>query len=151
MRQYLLLPAVLLLVACTHAPVAPESQLCLNSDGLLGHLPGTRFTVSWMHSIEKIRWEEDWQLDGDRLVLVEARVRGSGAGMEPGPGARLIDGVWHYRVPRREARLPLTHSPFTAGYTLCAAGQCRPLTDWLPGLPEIARVDVLACPPAPQK
>ncbi|MBT0961067.1 DUF1850 domain-containing protein [Denitromonas iodatirespirans] len=151
MRRFLPLLAALLLGACAHPPIAPAPQLCLSSDGLLRHLPGTQLTVSWMHSIEKIRWEEDWQLDDGQLVLVEARVRGSGAGMEPAPGARLIDGVWHYRVPRREDRLALTHSPFTAGYTLCAAGQCRPLVDWLPGLPEIAWVDVRACAPAVNK
>lgn len=141
------LSGIVLLAACAHpAPDMPTAQLCLRSEGVPTQtLPATAFTLAWMHSIEKIRWEEDWRLDGDMVTLIEARVRGSGAGMEPAPGARLVDGVWHYRVVRHEPALALTHSPFTAGYTLCAAGRCRPLTDWLPGLPEIARVDVGAC------
>ncbi|MCZ4304503.1 DUF1850 domain-containing protein [Zoogloeaceae bacterium G21618-S1] len=144
--------AILLLAACTHPPTPPTPQICLSSDGVPTQtLPHTRFTLAWTHSIEKILWEEDWRLDAGQMVLDEARVRGSGAGMEPAPGARLVDGVWHYRVVRREATLPLTHSPFTAGYTLCAAGRCRPLVEWLPGLPEIARVDIGGCATAAPK
>lgn len=141
------LSGIVLLAACAHpTPDLPAPRLCLHSDGVPTRtLPATQFTLAWMHSIEKIRWEEDWRLDDGAMTLVEARVRGSGAGMEPAPGARLVDGVWHYRVVRREPALALTHSPFTTGYTLCAAGRCRPLTDWLPGLPEIARVDVGPC------
>jgi len=142
----------LLLAACAHPPATPTTGICLRSEGVpTQRLPGAQFTLAWTHSIEKIRWEEDWRLDDGEMVLDEARVLGSGAGMEPAPGARLIDGVWHYQVIRHEAILPLTHSPFTAGYTLCAAGHCKTLTDWLPGLPEIARIEVGACAARAQK
>ncbi|KAA3651387.1 MAG: DUF1850 domain-containing protein [Proteobacteria bacterium] len=147
MHRPLTLTGIVLLAACAHpAAEPPTPRLCLRSDGVPTRtLPATQFTLAWMHSIEKIRWEEDWRLDDGMMTLREARVRGSGAGMEPPPGARLVDGVWHYQVLRREPALHLTHSPFTAGYTLCAAGRCQPLTDWLPGLPEIARIDVGQC------
>src|SRR5690606_24774995 len=44
-------------------------------------LPVERFTLSWVHSVEKVSWEEDWRIDPVRhnLVLVESRLRGSGA------------------------------------------------------------------------
>ena len=70
------------------------------------------FTLAWTHSIEKIRWEEDWRVAGDQLVLTEARVRGSGAGMEAS-GRQLRNGVWRYdpHVPPLDV-LRLTQSSF---------------------------------------
>jgi hypothetical protein len=41
------------------------------------------FTLVWTHSIEKVDWQEDWHVTPDGLELVQARVKGSGAGMEP--------------------------------------------------------------------
>lgn len=121
-------------------------MLCLASGALASQLTAGAFTLAWMHSIEKIRWEEDWKLEGAALILVEGRVRGSGAGMEPPPGAKLIDGVWHFPGTLRVAELNLAHSPFTTGYDLCSNGTCRPLAEHLPGLPEIANIRVSACP-----
>lgn len=136
----------LLTTACASLQTPPRNaSVCLSSGAQAIALPANRFTLSWTHSIEKILWDEEWRLDAGALVLVEARVRGSGAGMEPASGAQLIDGVWHYSVARREAALVLTHSPYTAGYTLCAAGRCRPLTEWLPDMPAIAQIRVQAC------
>ena len=57
------------------------SMLCLASGALVSQLAAGAFTLAWMHSIEKIRWEEDWKIAGGELVLIEGRVRGSGAGM----------------------------------------------------------------------
>ena len=37
-------------------------SLCLVSGSLLAALPLTAFTLAWTHSIEKTRWEEDWQI-----------------------------------------------------------------------------------------
>jgi hypothetical protein len=39
----------------------------------------------------------------------------------------------------------LTHSPYTAGYEICAEGACQPLTGVMPGLPEIEVVEVRPC------
>ena len=143
MRPLALLLA-LALPACSGLPPPPPAP-CISSGGLVARLPDARLALAWTHSIEKIRWEEDWRLSEGHMVLDAARVRGSGAGMEPPPGARLIDGVWHYTVARREAALVLTRSPFTEGYALCSGGRCGNLADWLPGLPEIAQVRIHAC------
>ena len=73
------------------------------------------------------------KLDDAGLHLSRAHIRGSGAGMEPPPGAVLLDGVWHYRLAdpwRRE--LVLARSEFVPDYQLCFAGGCWPLTRWLP-------------------
>ena len=106
------------------------------------------FTLGWQHSIEKIRWEEDWRIDAGALHLVVARVRGSGAGMEPPPGAVLREGVWHYRPalpPQRVLRL--AHSPYAAGYELCHEGRCAALAERLPGIDNSAVIELFACPP----
>ncbi|THF56209.1 DUF1850 domain-containing protein [Pseudothauera rhizosphaerae] len=126
------------------------SGLCLAS-GLLSAFVGTQaFTLAWTHSIEKVRWEEDWQVRGSALYLAEGRVRGSGAGMEPPEGSRLKNGVWRYPVGRELERLELAHSAYTAGYELCVDGRCKPLHAWLPGLPaapaQPTAVTLGACP-----
>jgi hypothetical protein len=105
--------------------------LCLAVAGVIGAmLPVTDFTLAWMHSVEKIRWEEDYRVVDHSLVPVAARVQGSGAGMEPPAGALLRDGAWHYR-PAGEPlpRLLVTVSPYTSDYELCANGHCVRLTD----------------------
>ncbi len=119
--------------------------LCLTSGLLAAQVAASSFTLGWTHSIEKILWEEDWRVTPSALVLEEARIRGSGAGMEPPPGARLEAGVWHYRADRRLARLTLTHSPWAADYRLCLQGACRPLAWHLPGLPEVAVIELRPC------
>lgn len=114
-------------------------------------LPADAATLAWTHSIEKIRWEEDWRAvgtsGGDVLVLEESRVRGHGAGMEPPAGAVFSEGVWRYRpdLPPQTA-VRLAHSPYAAPYVLCVAGECRPLDGWLAGkLPEHAVIELLPC------
>jgi hypothetical protein len=112
------------------------ASLCLAAAGWLTvrqPLPEGRFTLAWTHSIEKIDWEEDYLVAGGWLYLDEARVRGTGAGMEIPAGARLDHGVYRYRPRSRWFReLRLTRSPYTADYRLCIGGSCRPLSDWLP-------------------
>ena len=109
-------------------------------------LAANAFTLAWMHSIEKTRWEEDWRVEGQQLRVVAARITGSGAGMEPPPDAILRDGVWHYR-PKLPAlpRVLLAHSPYAGSYQLCVAGDCRPIADHLPGLPREATLVLSAC------
>ncbi|MDA8258819.1 MAG: DUF1850 domain-containing protein [Betaproteobacteria bacterium] len=123
-------------------------SLCLAAGAVAASLAVESFTLSWIHSIEKIRWEEDWRIAGRALVITEARIRGSGAGMEPPQGAVLKNGVWHYRpgLPPQTV-LRLTHSPHAAGYTLCTATVCRPLADLLPGIDNNAVIEIRECPP----
>ena len=108
--------------------------ICLVAGALNVFVPATSFTLAWMHSIEKIRWEEDYAVRADGLDLLEARIRGTGAGMEPPEGARLdAQGVWHY-TPRVKhvPQLSLARSTYTRDYELCIDGRCRALADYVP-------------------
>jgi hypothetical protein len=120
--------------------------LCLVAASMAISLPLQSFTLAWTHSIEKVRWEEDYRIWNGRLTLVEARIRGSGAGMEPPDGAVLKDGVWHYQpaLPPQD-RVRLTRSSYVADYDLCWDNTCRPLKTMF-GSPETApEVDLIAC------
>jgi hypothetical protein len=121
-------------------------SLCLAAGAVSAVLAVEGFTLGWIHSIEKIRWDEDWRIEGHALVITEARIRGTGAGMEPPAGSVLKDGVWRYRplLPPQTV-LRLTHSPHTAGYELCVAGRCRPLADHLPGMDNNAVIHLSVC------
>lgn len=128
------------------------SGLCLGLATLIQlALPTTELTLAWNHSVEKIRWEEDYRLDGNRLQAVAARVRGFGAGMEIPEGARWQNGAWEYRpsITTLE-KLRLTRSTFTADYQLCWAGECHTLTGLLGPAEDGSVVELFACPPPPQ-
>ncbi len=89
-------------------------------------LAGAGFTLAWTHSVEKTRWEEDWIATSRGLEVVEARVQGSGAGMEPPESAVLKNGWWTY-APRLkpQPRLVLGSSGATGqGWTLCTPSGC---------------------------
>ena len=65
--------------------------LCIAAGGSLikAYAGITAFTLAWTHSVQKTEWEEDWQIVNTRLVIAEARVQGTGAGMEPPAEARF--------------------------------------------------------------
>lgn len=101
-------------------------------------LPVTEFTLAWTHSIEKVRWEEDYAVRlealSERPVLyaVQARVRGSAAGMEPPFDAVLRRGWYHYTPAiTSPPELRLTRSEFTPDYEVCVHGSCQPLANWM--------------------
>jgi hypothetical protein len=124
--------------------------LCLGLAGVVwAHLPAPAFTLAWDHTIEKIRWEEDYRVTPDGLLLGEARVKGSGAGMEIPDGATLRDGSWHYR--NALAPLPLLRlgrTPEAGDYQLCIDRLCRPMSDWLgPPQAEQPAVELWSCSP----
>ncbi len=122
--------------------------VCVAAGGLAITLALESFTLAWTHSIEKIRWEEDWRVVGAQLVLDEARVRGSGAGMEPPAGSVLKDGVWHYdpHVAPLDV-LRLTHSTFAAGYQICAQDRCTLLAESAPRAGNGDVVELRPCQP----
>lgn len=105
-----------------------SALLCL-AGGKAIVLAAGLFTLSWTHSVEKIAWQERWAVTPDGLVLREARVKGSGAGMEPGEGAHREDNWWVWK-PRAAplAELVLASSGATgSGWTLCTANGCQEL------------------------
>lgn len=113
-------------------------------------VPVTEFTLAWMHSIEKVRWEEDYavQLDSatgqPQLHAVQARIKGSGAGMEPPPDAVLQHGWFTYTPAlRTPAELRLTRSEFTPDYQWCNQGKCQPMSNLIASDEGITRV--IAC------
>jgi len=110
-------------------------------------LPPSEFTLAWEHSVQKTRWEERYRAEGTGLVLVEARVLGSGAGMEPAPGAVLSDGVWTWRPNTRLPELRLTHSDFASDYTLCRGDHCDRLAALVGTADDGAVVVVRPCAP----
>jgi hypothetical protein len=107
------------------------SAVCLLVAGMLrATLPTDAFTLQWRHSVEKTLWEEDYRVEAGRLVLVQSRIAGSGAGMEPPPDATLVDGTWRWRPALPPLpHIRITSSPFTADYRVCWRGDCHPLRE----------------------
>ncbi len=104
-------------------------SLCVLAGTAVLALQAEAFTLGWTHSTAQTRWEEDWSLDASKLTLHRARVRGSGAGMEPPEGAALADGwwVWTPTLPP-QPELVLAASGATGnGWTLCIPGRCLEL------------------------
>lgn len=99
----------------------------------MARVPAAHVTLRWYHSIEKIEWDEDYTVAGNWLALTGARIRGSGAGMDPPPNAVLTKGVWSYELedPWRET-VVLARSSYVRDYDLCVGGKCRPLSHWIP-------------------
>lgn len=125
-------------------------MICLTAGAVTAVLAVQSFTLSWIHSIEKIRWEEDWRVESRELVIDQARIRGTGAGMEPPHDAVLKDGVWHYRpTQQRHPVLRLTHSPYAIGYQICSKlndqVHCRAIIDLLPGIDNNAVIELRSC------
>lgn len=107
--------------------------VCLGLAGVVwAQVPTADFTLAWTHTIEKIRWEEDYRVTPDGLLLGEARVKGSGAGMEIPDGAELRDGTWHYQrqlPPLQPLRLGRT--PEAGDFQLCFDQRCHAMSEWL--------------------
>jgi hypothetical protein len=91
-------------------------------------LPTQTLTLSWVHTVEKTTWEEDYAASADGVAITEARIEAFGAGMEP-PASAVREGRWwRYRpsLPRM-ASVDLANSAFADGYMLCWNSTCRPL------------------------
>lgn len=116
-----------------------SAMLCIASGKAIAVAAGV-FTLGWTHSVEGIEWRERWAVTDAGLVLQEARVKGSGAGMEPGDGARREDGWWIWQPQMQPLpQLVLAVSGATAsGWTICDTGGCRELGR-RPGEPIVLR------------
>lgn len=85
-------------VAATLVPLWPALRLSVDGDRL-GHLPlaqGEQFTLSYVHSIDRLPIEENIEVRGRTLVVDSTRLRQFGAGMghRPGEGTGRADGEW---------------------------------------------------------
>jgi len=104
-------------------------SFCVVAGAVALRFAATAFTLGWTHSVEGARWEEDWRVTPAGLEITEARVRGSGAGMEPGEDATLRDGWWRWRPasPPIPELLLAASGATQGGWELCADGACRSL------------------------
>jgi len=105
-------------------------SLCFATAGGVKALALSAFTLVWTHSIAKVDWQEDWRVTPAGLELVQARVKGTGPGMEPPPEARLVDGWFQWRPER--APMPevvLGNSGAAGEWRLCHDGKCRTLSE----------------------
>ncbi len=107
------------------------SAFCILGGGAAVRIAASAFTLSWIHTIEHTEWREHWTVMPDRLILAEAEVEGSGAGMEPPPEARHEGRfyVWNPNEPRE--KIVLRRDPHAGDWRLCASGRCAPLGEWL--------------------
>lgn len=105
-----------------------STLLCIGGGKAIALAAGL-FTLSWTHSVEKTTWQESWAATPDGLVLKEAKVKGSGAGMEPGEGARRKDGwwIWEPKMAPLPALVLASSGATGAGWTLCGSGGCQEL------------------------
>jgi len=100
--------------------------LCIAAGGTVLALAVNSFTLSWSHSVTRSQWWERWEVSAQGIRPVEARITGSGPGMEPPEGALLQDGVWTYTPdlpPQREVFLAASGMT-TGGWQLCTGEGC---------------------------
>lgn len=86
----------------------------------------TLFSLAWTHSVQKTEWQEDWAVTPAGLQLTAARVKGFGAGMEPGDGAVPRNGWWEWQPtnpPIPELRLAASGAT-GGGWRFCHTGGC---------------------------
>ena len=104
-------------------------SLCILGLGQTVALAAAVFSLSWTHSAEGTRWQETWRVSEAGLLLMEARVEGSGAGMEPSQGAVLRDGSWVFRpeLPPQEKLILAASGTTRDGWILCVDDTCRTL------------------------
>ena len=100
--------------------------LCVVAAGKAMMIATSIFSLSWTHSVEKTEWQEKWHVTGQGLELNEARVKGSGAGMDPGEGARLEDGwwVWSPELPAIPELVLAASGETVSAWSLCHPNGC---------------------------
>ncbi len=135
-------------------------SLCLATAAIAITLSLPTFTLRWEHSVEKTAWEERWRAGPEGLVLEEARIKGSGAGMEPPDDAELVGGWWTYpghMPPQRRIRLAVS-SATRGGWQICTPKNvCRDIEQLLtvrgrpPQMIEISQARTCARLPAPPR
>ena len=102
------------------------------------------FSLNWVHSVEKVEWQEYWRVKPQGLVLETARVKGSGAGMEPADDAVLKNGWWEWRpqVPPLPEIILANSNTTVSDWRLCA--EEKPCIELKDQSREVIRITV--CP-----
>lgn len=105
---------------------------CVIAGGIVKMLQVASFTLAWTHSVQKTEWQEDWVATSRGLQIVEARIKGSGAGMDPPPDASLVHGWWQWRPQRPPLpELVLANSHAASAWRLCVHGRCQTIDEIL--------------------
>ena len=102
-------------------------SLCILAGAGVTKLAVVAFTLSWTHSVEKTRWEEDWVVGRGMLAITQARIESMGAGMETPPDA-VREGrfwTWKPKIPPQPELLLRRSEAVPEGWMLCAAGVCQ--------------------------
>ena len=102
-------------------------NLCIVSGTTIAKIATLTFTLSWQHSVQKTQWIETWRVLPTTLELVEAKVEGTGAGMEPPEGAVFDGRFWRWKPtvgPLPEVRLSRS-DVLPQGWQLCTPDGCR--------------------------
>lgn len=144
----------LCLAWAANAADLPDAHNTASADEVA--LPARDIMLAWTHSIERVRWEERYAvlapadtgarcapLPHGALCPMQARVVGSGAGMEPAPHARWRAGGYEWApAPTPLPALRLMHSAHAADYRLCVDATCRPLAAWRSHAGQVAGMSV---------
>jgi hypothetical protein len=101
-------------------------SLCVVAAGKTTVMAVAAFTLSWTHSVEKTRWQESWQLTPAGMQVVEARVQGSGAGMDPPEGSVFQDGWWIYKpgIAPQPSLVLAASGATVGGWMICGGDTC---------------------------
>lgn len=102
-------------------------MLCITAGGKVLAFAASTFTLTWTHSVQRTEWWERWEVSTEGLRPVEARVSGSGAGIEPPPDATWQKDGWHYRptLPSQREIFLGASGATGGGWILCAEGTCQ--------------------------
>ena len=106
-------------------------SLCILTGAKITTIAISFFTLSWTHSVEKTEWQEDWKINDTKLELIEARVQGSGAGMDPPDGSLFANGWWTYK-PKKiniEELFLATSNTNLVNWKICYNGICQVLNN----------------------
>ena len=121
-------------------------MFCLTAGTLAATLAVQSFTLTWIHSVEKTEIQEDYSLAADHLLLTEARIKTSGAGFDPPPGATLEGGWWRWQPGTMLDAVTLARSAAPGEWRICVHNSCQPLSQYLPDGESEAPVRIAACP-----
>lgn len=114
-------------------------NLCIISDVSIAKIAISTFILGWTHTVEKTRWEELWTVTPHGLVMKEARIQGTGAGMEPPPEAVLKNGWYRWKPsPAPQQSVTLARSDVPGDWEICFGRMgCSVIGEWAAAAPQV--------------